>query len=41
VAIILLVLEESVVPPQAASRVVDRPAIRPLIMVRFILSPVY
>jgi hypothetical protein len=39
VAIILLLEEESLVPPQAASRVVDRPAMRPLIMVRFMLSP--
>jgi hypothetical protein len=35
VAIILLLEEESVVPPQAASAEMDRPVIRPLIMVRF------
>jgi hypothetical protein len=39
VAIILLLEEESVVPPQAASRLVERPAMSPLIMVRFMSSP--
>jgi hypothetical protein len=39
VASILLLLEVSEAPPQPASNVVDRPAIRPWIMVRFISSP--
>jgi hypothetical protein len=35
VAINLPLPEESEAPPQAASRLVDRPAMSPLIMVRF------
>jgi hypothetical protein len=39
-SILLLPEEESVVPPQAASMEMDKPVIRPLIMVRFMLSPI-
>ena len=40
VASILLLPEEvSEVPPQATSKLLDRPAMRPLMMVRFMSSP--